>query len=197
VRSLATCSALLAFALVAAPSGSGPPAAQRSNTDTLNALTKAFASFDAHDMTGRRWTAEGLRGRVVVLDFWATWCAPCWTEIPWLRKIHAGQDPNRVQVIGVTLDVTDRRTLIAWFNRQRVDWPQIWERDGYASPLAERFGVQSLPTTLLVGPDGRVMATNLRGAKLVAAVETLLATRRNQQSSATADSPSAGYDRSY
>jgi thiol-disulfide isomerase/thioredoxin len=165
---------------VATPSVSGSAAAPANGTDALNALTKAFAAFDARDMSGRRWTAEGLRGRVVVLDFWATWCAPCWTEIPWLQKIHAGQDPNRVQLIGVTLDVTDRRTLVAWFNRQRVDWPQIWERNGYDSPLAERFGVLSLPTTLLVGPDGRVMASNLRGATLVAAVETLLAKDRGQ-----------------
>jgi thiol-disulfide isomerase/thioredoxin len=164
----------VAIALVATRSDLGSAAASASDTDKLGQLTQAFAALDARDMSGRRWTAEGLRGRIVVLDFWATWCAPCWKEIPWLQKIHDGQDPTRVQVIGITLDVTDRRTLVAWLNRQRVDWPQIWERSGYDSPLAVRFGVGSLPTTILVGPDGRVVATNLRGAKLVAAVEALL-----------------------
>jgi thiol-disulfide isomerase/thioredoxin len=164
----------VAVALVITLSGVGSSAASTNGTDRLSQLTQAFAALDVRDMSGRRWTAEGLRGRVVVLDFWATWCPPCWKEIPWLQKIHDGRDPARVQVIGVSLDVTDRRTLVAWLNRQRVDWPQIWDGSGYDSPLAERFGVGSLPTTILVAPDGRVVATNLRGARLVAAVDTLL-----------------------
>jgi thiol-disulfide isomerase/thioredoxin len=155
-------------------SGIGSSAASTNDADRLTQLTHAFAALDARDMSGRRWTAEGLRGRVVVLDFWATWCSPCWKEIPWLQKIHDRGDPTRVQVLGITLDTTDRRTLVAWLNRQRVDWPQIWDGSGYDGPLAERFGVGSLPTTILVARDGRVVATNLRGARLMAAVETLL-----------------------
>lgn len=166
-----------AVALIAVLTGTGAPssAAQSDEAATLAKLTRAFAALDVRDMTGQRWTAQGLRGRVVVLDFWASWCAPCWKEIPWLQKINAKADPARVQVIGVTLDVTDRRTLVAWMNRERVDWPQIWDRSGYNSPVAERFGVGSLPVTILIGPDGRVRATNLRGAKLLAAVDALLA----------------------
>jgi thiol-disulfide isomerase/thioredoxin len=157
--------------------GAASSAATTNETDRLSLFTQAFAALDARDMSGRRWSAEALRGRVVVLDFWATWCAPCWTELPWLRKIRDELDPTRVQIIGITLDRTDRRTLVAWLNRQRVDWPQIWERDGYDSALAEQFGVGSLPTTVLVSPAGRVVATNLRGARLVAAIEALLANR--------------------
>jgi thiol-disulfide isomerase/thioredoxin len=164
-----------AVALVITLSGVSAPAASANDAGRLRQLTEAFTALDARDMNGHRWTAETLRGRVVVLDFWATWCAPCWTEIPWLQKIHDRPDPARVQVIGISLDATDRRTLVAWLNRQRIDWPQIWDRSGYDGPLAERFRVGSLPTTILVGPDGRVVATNLRGAKLVAAVEALLA----------------------
>ncbi len=126
-------------------------------------------------MNGRRWTAENLRGRVVVLDFWATWCPPCWEEIPWLRRVQDGLDPARVQVLGITLDVTDRRTLVAWLNRRRVDWPQVREPHGYDGVLAARFGVSALPASVLVAPDGRVVAVNLRGAQLVSAVEALLA----------------------
>jgi thiol-disulfide isomerase/thioredoxin len=174
VRSFSKRRAAAAVALGVMLSGVGSSAASANDTERLSQLTQAFARLDARDMNGRHWTAEGLRGRVVVLDFWATWCAPCWKEIPWLQKIHDGQNPTRVQVIGISLDVTDRRTFVAWLNRQRVAWPQIWDRSGYDSPLAERFGVGSLPTTILVGPDGRVVATNLRGARLVVAIETLL-----------------------
>jgi thiol-disulfide isomerase/thioredoxin len=133
--------------------------------------------LDVRDMDGRRWTAADLRGRVVVLDFWATWCPPCWDEIPWLRRIHEGFDRDRVQVIGISLDVTDRRTLVAWMNRRRVDWPQIWEPHGCDSALAGTVGVDALPASLLAAPDGRVVGVNLRGARLVSAVEALLADR--------------------
>lgn len=160
--------------LAAALSGVASSSAFADDTGRLQDLTRAFAALDVQDMSGRRWTAADLRGRVVVLDFWATWCAPCWREIPWLQRIHEKFDPARVQVLGVSLDVTSRRTLVSWINRRRVDWPQVWEPRGYESPLAEHFGVASLPTTLVIAPDGRVVATQLRGARLVAAVAALL-----------------------
>jgi thiol-disulfide isomerase/thioredoxin len=142
----------------------------------LRQLTEAFATFDVRDMDDRRWTTASLRGRVVVLDFWATWCAPCLADIPWYRQIVARFDA-RVQVIGISLDTTDRRTLAAWLNRQRVDWPQVWDARGYDSPLAGQFDVAALPTSVLVGPDGRVVGVNLRGERLMAAIEGLLAGR--------------------
>lgn len=164
----------VAAIVIAASAALAFPAAAGNEADRLRQLTRAFAGLDVRDMAGRRWTAADFRGRVVVMDFWATWCAPCWKELPWLRRIHE-KAPAFVQVLGVSLDVTDRRTLVAWFNRQRVDWPQVWETQGYESALAQRFGVGSLPTTLVIDRSGRVVAMNLRGAKLVAAVDTLLA----------------------
>ncbi|MCC6165526.1 MAG: TlpA family protein disulfide reductase [Acidobacteria bacterium] len=140
----------------------------------LARLTQAFARLDVVDMDGRRWTAADLRGRVVVVDFWATWCAPCWTEIPWLRRIHERYGDGRVRVIGVSLDTTERRTLVAWMNQRRVDWPQMWDARGYDGDLARRFGVDTLPRSLLIAPDGRVVATDLRSDRLLTAVETLL-----------------------
>jgi thiol-disulfide isomerase/thioredoxin len=166
-------SVALAWTLIGDAAAAAPPG----DEDRLVGLTRAFATLDVRDMDGRRWTAADLRGRVVVLDFWATWCPPCWDEIPWLRRIHEGFDRDRVQVIGISLDVTDRRTLVAWMNRRRVDWPQIWEPNGYDSALAGTFGVDALPASLLAAPDGRVVGVNLRGARLVSAVEALLGDR--------------------
>lgn len=168
-------SALVALAVTPARSldATGPAMQEE---DRLRQLTEAFASFDVRDMEGRRWTAASLRGRIVVLDFWATWCAPCLADIPWYRQIAARFDT--VRVIGISLDTTDRRTLVSWLNRQRVDWPQVWEGRGYDSLLAEQFGVESLPTSVLVGADGRVVAVNLRGERLVAAIESLIAPGR-------------------
>ncbi len=167
------CASLFALAVL----GSVEPGTAQSprDTDRLRSLTRAFASLDTHDMNGRRWTAADLRGRVVVLDFWATWCAPCWVEIPWLRDIHERFGPDRVQVLGISLDTTDRRTFVAWLNQRRVDWPQLWDRRGYDGAIALRFDIDALPRSVLVAQDGRVVGVDLRGARLLAAVETLLA----------------------
>lgn len=173
-RGLARRGIVLGLGLVWALMAAVPVGASSEDDRRLSELTRAFETFDARDMDGRRWTTADLRGRVVVLDFWATWCPPCWREIPWLKRIQNQFDPSRVQVIGVSLDVTDRRTLVAWLNRRRVDWPQIWESYGYDSPIASRFGVDALPTSVLVDADGRVVAVDLRGARLLAAVDALL-----------------------
>jgi thiol-disulfide isomerase/thioredoxin len=162
-----------------APLRAAPAIAAGADEDHLRRLTAAFAGFEARDMNGRRWSSDGLRGRVVVLDFWATWCPPCLPELPVLRRIRATFGDHRVQVLGVTFDVTDQRTLRASFNRHRVDWPQIWERRGYDSELGQRFGVTSLPASLLIDATGRVRAVNLRGSRLHDAVAAVLAEQRD------------------
>src|SRR5687767_1457171 len=99
----------LAAGAVAAPAGApsqrptpGPrPAA-------LEEMTRAFASFDASDLSGRRWRPADLAGRVVLLDFWATWCAPCLADVPFLRQARARFPPDRFTIIGVSLDTADR-----------------------------------------------------------------------------------------
>jgi thiol-disulfide isomerase/thioredoxin len=165
----------LAAAAVAAPAGApsqspspGPRPA------TLEELTRAFASFDASDLSGRRWRQADLAGRVVLLDFWATWCAPCLADVPFLRQARARFPPDRLTIIGVSLDTGDRRTLTAWLNRQRVDWPQIWDDKGYDGPLARRFRVDALPRSVLFDANGRAVAVNLRAGRLLDTLNQLI-----------------------
>lgn len=138
------------------------------------ALTRAFSSFDARDMSGRQWRAADLSGRVVLIDFWATWCAPCLADVPWIRRARERFPPSRFVVVGVSLDTSDRRTLTAWLNRQRVEWPQIWDDRGFDGRLARQFGVESLPRSVLIDASGRAAATDLRGEPLLRAIASLL-----------------------
>jgi thiol-disulfide isomerase/thioredoxin len=175
--------------LVAAPPRAA--AIQAEGADRLARLTRIVSSLDARDMDGRVWNASALRGRVTVIDFWATWCAPCLAEIPTLRGLR-DTFTDRVVVLGVNLDVTDRRGLVSWMNRQRVDWPQLHDGRGYQGDLARQFEVTSLPTSVLVDPDGRVVALNLRGRRLVAAVETLLRDARHTKAHSAQPHPDRG-----
>ena len=131
----------------------------------LAGRSEALPDLRATDMSGATWTTEQLRGRVTVIDFWATWCAPCLAELPRLKRMRESYARHELEILGVALEPGARRALVSWLNRNRVDWPQIQER-GYDSPLASAFGVRALPATIVVNAEGRISAVGLRGEPL-------------------------------
>lgn len=124
------------------------------------------------DLSGRAIVVRDLRGRVVLIDVWATWCAPCLADLPVMRALHA-RHGDRLAIVGVSLDRMPRRDFVSWVRRHDVTWPQHFDGRGYASPVARQLGVQMLPATLVIAPDGSVAARNVRGAALAALVGEL------------------------
>ena len=123
------------------------------------------------DLEGREWTRDQLQGRVVLLDFWATWCAPCLAELPRLKRLNERHAGRGFVLLGVALDTLDRRRLRSFLHRHGVGWPQVHDARGDA---ARAFGVEAVPSTMLVDPSGRVVARDFRGPALEAAVDALL-----------------------
>lgn len=159
--------ALLAGLLTTAP----PP-------DVVDPVVpSAPAAWRAVDLDGRVWSSESLRGRVVLIDFWATWCAPCLAELPRLRKLHATFEARDLVILGISLDRSSPRDFRSWLQRQDIGWPQVREIGGYDSPLAAQFGVEVLPASFLVGRDGRLVARDLRGETLTRRVRQLVEAR--------------------
>lgn len=135
----------------------------------------ALARLKTTDIDGQQWTVDDMRGRVVLIDFWATWCAPCLAELPRLKALRARHSREDFEILGVSLDVTSRQSFVSWLNRQRIDWPQVHERAGYADDVPRLFGVDRLPRTILVGREGNIAAVDLRGERLAARVDALVA----------------------
>lgn len=158
--------ALLAGLLTAAPLAG-----------TTGDAPSAPASWRAVDLDGRVWSSESLRGRVVLIDFWATWCAPCLAELPRLRQLHARYPTRDLVILGISLDRSSTRDFRSWLQRQGIGWPQVREIGGYDSPLAAQFGVDVLPASFLVGRDGRLVARDLRGDSLSTRVRQLVEAR--------------------
>lgn len=144
------------------------------NDTTVSRAATGVLTLRATDLHGRSWTADRLRGRVMLIDFWATWCAPCLAELPRLKALREGYTREEFEILGVMLESSSRRTIVSWLNRHRIDWPQIQERGGYSGALAAAFGVRQLPATVLVDTHGRVAAVGLRGNALRQRIEQLV-----------------------
>lgn len=137
-------------------------------------------SFVAPTLAGSDLNLARYKGKVVLIDFWATWCGPCRRELPHIKSVYEKYRQRGLEVVGVSLD-TDPAALKEFLQEHQIRWPQVFypnpaER-GWKSPLAQRFGVTSIPSLLLVDASGRVVATGLRGeGELEAAVAEQLAT---------------------
>ncbi|WP_435017478.1 redoxin domain-containing protein [Tundrisphaera sp. TA3] len=114
-------------------------------------------------LQGQTIDAAQLKGKTVLVTFWATWASPAKRDLPELAKAYQKYGPKGFEVIGVALD-NDKADLDEFLKASPLPWPEIFEPGGMESRLATEFGVISLPTMILVGPDGKVVDRNLRTA---------------------------------
>ena len=113
-----------------------------------------FLQFKALD--GTNINTEQLHGKLVVLDFWATWCKPCMAAVPHMVELQQKYAPRGVVVLGISLD-DDRQALIRVTREKGMVWPQSFEGGGFENKIAQQFGVHAIPDVFLLGPDGRVL----------------------------------------
>jgi RNA polymerase sigma factor (sigma-70 family) len=117
----------------------------------------------ATTLDGKPLGLDAFKGKYVLLDFWATWCAPCIAEIPRLRAIHDefGED-GRFAILSLSVDekIDEPRTFQA---KHKLPWTQAFLGKGIHGPQPESFGIIAIPAFVLIGPDGKIVARGMRG----------------------------------
>ncbi len=123
---------------------------------------------------GKPFRLSSLRGKPVVLHYWATWCEPCKQDMKLLRRLQASYQRAGLQLVGVNVDITQEMAS-DFLRANPLPWTQLFE-DGAleSSRLAKAFGVQTLPTMMLIDQDGKVVRHNVRAAELDAELNAMV-----------------------
>jgi peroxiredoxin len=143
--------------------GSGQGAAVLSAGPARSNLVTGSAAvpFTAVDVTGRSIRfPDDYKGKIVLLDFWATWCQPCLRELPAVMATYGKYHTRGLEILGISLDQPDQiATLRQFVGQNQMDWPQIYDGKGWRSDAAVLYGVRVMPARYLVdGNTGKILA---------------------------------------
>lgn len=138
-------------------------------------LGKMAPAFTLRDTNGRKVSLSDYKGKAVIVDFWATWCAPCKVEIPWLEKFHDQYASQGLEILGVSEDdldldnkakLADEKQAIAKKAAQmKINYPVLIDDASVDTPYGKLVGntqgIDGLPTTFFIDRDGKVIASTL------------------------------------
>ena len=160
-------------------------AAQSTYAFTLESDTRAGATggptgpgagdeappFTVKTLDGETIELAGLKGKVVLLDFWATWCGPCLGEIPNLIKVHQSfARRSDFVMLSISLD-QDEAKLRSFVSARKMSWKHVCGATGSADRTADAYHVVAIPALFIIGPNGKIAASNLQGPQLKAELQ--------------------------
>lgn len=130
-------------------------------------------AFAIRGMDGQEIELKEFQGKYVLLDFWASWCGPCRREMPNVVKLYKACKGKNFEIIGISLDQKESDWKKA-VKDLGMTWPQACDFQVWQGPVARKYNLSAVPYTVLIDPEGKVVAIDLRGQQLIDTVKSLL-----------------------
>ena len=125
------------------------------------AVGRPAPPIETLDLDGKRFSLAELRGKVVVLEFWATWCPPCIPEIEHLERLRAEYTTNDLEIVAVSFD-SDLARLKEFVAGRGLDWHQLCDGRAAEGELAQQYNVEQLPRSFVIDRAGSIAAKDHR-----------------------------------
>jgi peroxiredoxin len=135
--------------------GSGDPSTPVEPGDVLEPQEDArelAPDFSLESISGGTVSLSDLRGRVVIIDFWATWCPPCEFQIPILNEVYAAHPNGEVEILGISVDTEGAEKVREYIRKHDARYPILMGDEA----LARRFGAPGFPSLIVIDPEGRI-----------------------------------------
>jgi thiol-disulfide isomerase/thioredoxin len=139
-------------------------------SEGINQHSKLMAGSVAPEITqltpaGDTLSLSDLRGKYVLIDFWASWCGPCRKENPNVKRVYEKYKDKGFEILGVSLDNNQQKWVEA-IEKDGLPWPHVSDLKHWKNAAAVEYGVSAIPYTVLIDPDGRILGKKLRGGGL-------------------------------
>lgn len=136
-------------------------------------IGKSFPQLKFNDLKGNIVNIGKLKGKVVLIDFWATWCGPCTAETPNLISVYNEFKDKGFEIIGISLD-KDHEKLNDYLEKHKIQWPNYYDGKSWDNEISSRFGIHGIPEIILIDRKGIVKEIGLRGDRIREAVSQLI-----------------------
>jgi thiol-disulfide isomerase/thioredoxin len=139
----------------------------------LTEIGRPAPAFVQNDPNGKAVSLASFKGKVVLLDFWASWCGPCRAENPNVVAAYRKYSPKGFTILGVSLD-NDKDKWLAAVKKDQLNWTQVSDLKGWQNKVADLYGIKGIPMNYLLDKDGKIVAKSLRGEDLDKKLDELL-----------------------
>ncbi len=138
-------------------------------------INQVAPDFTLNDVNEKPVSLSSLRGKYLLIDFWASWCGPCRRENPNLVKTYKAFNKKGFEIVGVSLDYPgEKDKWLGAIKKDNLTWLQLSDLKGWKSAVAGQYGIMAIPMNFLLDPEGRIVGKGLRGADLEAKLASLL-----------------------
>jgi len=137
------------------------------------AIGEMAPDFSLFNPKNSKVSLSSFRGKVVMIDFWASWCGPCRVANPSVERIYQKYKAKGFEVLGISIDSKKK----AWLNaiaQDKIHYQQLNDTLGWYSPVAEKYGINQIPTSFLLDKEGKIIAIDLMGSQLEMKVKELI-----------------------